>query len=105
MHFIGPMNLLCEIGYTLSPEFHHKGYGKEAVGHVLKYLVEEKKKHKIVAKVDPENMPSIKLLESLGFKREGVLRKCICEDNEWKDEIIYGMLEEEWKKTRPNILL
>lgn len=103
LHFIGPMNLLCEIGYTLNPEFQHKGYGREAVGYVLKYLFEEKKKHKITASVDPENIPSIKFLESLGFKREGILRKCIYEENEWKDDIVYGMLEEEWKKIRLNI--
>jgi len=100
LHFIGPMNLHCEIGYTVDPHFQHKGYGREAVGYVLKYLFEERKKHKVIASVDPENIPSIKLLEDLGFKREGILRKSIYEEKEWKDDLVYGMLEEEWEKIR-----
>ena len=100
LHFIGPMNLHCEVGYTLNPKYQHKGYAREAVEYVLKYLFEERKKHKVLASVDPENIASIRLLEDLGFKREGVLRKSIYEENEWKDDMIYGMLEEEWEKIR-----
>ena len=85
LHFIGPMNLHCEIGYTLSPAYQHKGYAREEVEYVLNYLFEERKKHKVVGSVDLENIPSIKLLEDLGFKREGVLRKSVLEENEWKE--------------------
>ena len=98
LHFIGPMNLHCEIGYTLNPHYQHKGYAREAIRNLLKYLFEELKKHKVVGSVDPENIASIKLLEDLGFKREGILRKSVLEDEEWKDDMIYGMLEEEWEK-------
>jgi len=100
LHFIGPMNLLCEVGYTLSQEYQHKGYAREAVKYLLKYLFEERKKHKVIGSVDPENIPSIKLLENLGFKREGILRKSVLEENEWKDDVVYGILEEEWEKIR-----
>ena len=92
------MNLHCEIGYTLNPHYQHKGYAREAIRNLLKYLFEELKKHKVVGSVDPENIASIKLLEDLGFKRERILRKSVLEDEEWKDDMVYGMLEEEWKK-------
>ena len=98
LHFIGSMNLHCEIGYTLNPHYQHKGYAREAVRYLLKYLFEERKKHKVVGSVDPENSASIKLLEDLGFKRKGILRKSVLEYKEWKDDMIYGMLEEEWEK-------
>jgi len=43
LHFIGSMNLHCEIGYTLNPHYQHKGYAREAVRNLLKYLFEELK--------------------------------------------------------------
>jgi RimJ/RimL family protein N-acetyltransferase len=52
---------------------------------------------------NPENQASWKLLERLGFRREGTLLKNIyffTDENDnpiWQDTFEYGLLKEEWK--------
>ena len=44
------------------------------------------------------NERSIKLFESLGFVREGVIREQVYKKGKFSDEYIYGLLRQEWKK-------
>lgn len=87
-----------EIGYTLSPEYHGNGYAYEAVKAVIHYAFYELKKHRIAASVDPENLRSIKLLEKIGFRKEAHFVKSFRMDDQWFDDCIYAILENEWKE-------
>ncbi len=98
IHFVGPNNSQCEIGYTISPEYQNQGYGSEAVYAVVDYLFCDMKKHRIIASVDPRNTPSFKLLEKIGFRKEAHFKKSVLIENEWEDDVIYGLLKEEWDK-------
>ena len=86
-----------EIGYVVNRRFWKKGYAYEACNRVCKYIFEQGK-HRIEAACDPLNEASWKLLERLGFRREGYLHKDIYfrkdEDGNpiWKDTYIYSML-------------
>lgn len=86
---------VSEIGYLIAREELGKGYGREAVGTLISQLFGEGQR-RVFADVDPENVGSIKLLETLGFKLEGRLRA------EWethigvRDSLIYGLLANEW---------
>ncbi|MGG7165282.1 GNAT family N-acetyltransferase [Clostridium ihumii] len=44
------------------------------------------------------NERSIKLFESLGVVREGVIREQVYKKGKFVDEYIYGLLRQEWKK-------
>lgn len=90
----------AEIGYTLAPEQQGHGYAFEAVEAILGYLFDQLAKHRITASVDPENFRSIHLLEKLGFRKEGHFKQSILIRGEWCDDIIYAMLQEEWKARR-----
>jgi RimJ/RimL family protein N-acetyltransferase len=96
IHFIGPENKQCEIGYTIDPKYQKNGYGKESVSGVLDYLFRELDKHRIIASLDPENEASRNLLESLGFRNEGCFKKSILNKGEWGDDLVYALLDEEW---------
>jgi ribosomal-protein-alanine N-acetyltransferase len=65
---------LTEIGYGISPDFWGKGYFNEALTMVLKYLFNKLNFHKVWAKTQANNIPSIKGLENAGFKKEAVFR-------------------------------
>jgi ribosomal-protein-alanine N-acetyltransferase len=86
---------VSEIGYMIAREELGHGYGREAVGLLIEQLFGEGQR-RVFADVDPDNQPSIKLLETLGFQLEGRLRA------EWemhigiRDSLIYGLLAEEW---------
>src|SRR4030042_4122744 len=60
-----------EIGYTISPEYQGRGYGKEAVKALIGFLFQTYQVEKIMARCDPENKVSIGLLERLKFIQTG----------------------------------
>lgn len=98
LHFLQKNFMEVEIGYTISPDFHRKGYGTEAVREILNYLFVKLNKHRVFASVDPCNKASISLLERIGMKKEAHFRKNLFVDGEWTDECIYAILVEEWQK-------
>jgi RimJ/RimL family protein N-acetyltransferase len=91
-----------EIGYSLLPNERGKGYGTEATQLMVDYLFLSKDTMRIQAQTDPRNVASHKVLEKVGFKNEGTLRKSFFMRGEWRDAYIYSILREEWKE--PEIL-
>lgn len=63
-----------EIGYGLSPHYWGQGYFQEILYTVLCFCFSELSLHRIWAKTQADNIPSIKALCRMGFKQEGVLR-------------------------------
>lgn len=96
IHFCDLDNYHVEIGYTLASQYQGNGYATEAVIGVINYLFRDLNKHRITASVDPENTRSIALLERIGMRKEAHFKKSILWNNEWTDDVIYGILEEEW---------
>ena len=89
---------LVELGYTIHPAQQGKGYAKEALQVLLQELFLGLSIHKAIAEVDPRNEPSWRLLEALGFRREGHLKEGFFdeEDGTWVDEYLYGLLAREF---------
>lgn len=86
-----------EIGYVFNRKFWKKGYAYEACSRVCEYVFQQGV-HRIEANCDPLNEASWKLLERLGFLREGCLQKdnYFRKDEKgrpvWKDTYIYSKL-------------
>jgi RimJ/RimL family protein N-acetyltransferase len=86
----------------LVPSERGKGYGTEALGIMVDYLFLSKEVMRIQVQTDVRNAVSQKVIEKVGFKREGTLRKDFFMRGEWVDAYIYSILREEWKE--PKIL-
>lgn len=86
-----------EIGWVFNPKYYNKGYASEAAKAILEYGFEKMKIHRIIATCQPQNIPSYRVMEKIGMRREGYFKKCIPNGNEWWDEYYYAILEEEWK--------
>ena len=99
-HF--PIGNLLTIGYTLIPDERNKGYCTEAVKIMVDYLFLSKDIVRIQAETNPRNLASQKVLEKVGFKKEGLVRKSIFIRGKWRDGLLYSILREEWKE--PKIL-
>lgn len=84
-----------EIGwYNIIPTERGRGYGTEAVQLMIDYLFLSKDLGRIQAIVDLRNKASQRVLEKVGFQREGTIRKCLFNRGEWRDYDLYSILRE-----------
>jgi len=100
--YFGQTSGSITVGYAIEPSEHGKGYGTEALQLMTDYLFLAKEIHRIQANTDPENKASQRILEKVGFKKEGVSRRSSFVRGQWRDEYNYSILREEWKE--PKIL-
>ena len=98
IHFFENENLQVELGITLNKDFQGKGYATEALKGVINFLFNDLKKHRIMASIDPENIDSLNLMERIGFRKEGHFVKSLFWKNNWVDDVIYALLQEDWIK-------
>lgn len=86
------MKETVEIGYVFNPQFHHNGYAKESVRAVIEELFKTYKIHRIQTNLDARNLPSAKLCESVGMRKEAHFIQDYWNKGEWTDSIMYGMI-------------
>jgi RimJ/RimL family protein N-acetyltransferase len=87
----------AEIGFALRQTRWGQGLGSEAVRGVIDFAFAELGLHRLEADVDPRNMRSLRLLERLGFRREGHLRERYYMNGERQDAVMLAMLRTEWE--------
>ena len=85
----------AEIGYALSADRQGRGLASEALRLVLDHAFGPLGLRRIEADVDPRNASSCRLLEALGFAREGLLRDRWQVAGETCDSALYGLLARE----------
>ena len=86
---------VAEIGYSIVPDAQDGGYATEAVGLLAGYAFDEQRVAKLAAKVYETNPASVRVLEKVGFEREGVLRREAFVEGERVDVYRYGLLAAE----------
>ena len=91
----------ADLGFTFAPGRHGHGYATEAVRAVLDRLFRVQGVRRVSAECDVRNVRSARLLDRLGFTREGLRRSHTWIKGEWTDDLIYGLLAEDWLTARP----
>lgn len=86
----------AEIGFTLDRRYQGQGYATEAVRAMLEFLFADGRLRRISAECDARNAPSARLLERVGFQREGLRRQQTWAKGEWTDELLFGILAAEF---------
>ncbi len=94
LHFLDERQV--ELGFTLARAHQGRGYMSEAARALLGLLFGELETHRVSARLDVRNLACAKLLERLGFRREGHLRQNVFFKGAWGDEYLYALLAEEW---------
>ena len=82
----------AEIGFALAAGAWGHGYAAEAVARLIEHAFETLDLHRLEADVDPRNAASLRLLERLGFVREGYLRERYHVNGEVQDSVLLGLL-------------
>lgn len=94
--FLDARNRRAELGFALARAHWGQGYMSEALPTLLGFGFGEMHLHRIWADTDPRNIPSIRVLARLGFRREGFLREHYFVDGEPQHAIVYGLLRSDW---------
>ena len=82
---------MASVAVRLAPASQGKGYGTEALSAMTRFCFENTELQRLWAQADVRNIPSQKMLEKCGYKKEGLIRhgKMV---NTWCDYCIYGIL-------------
>lgn len=94
---INPRNRSAEFGYTINPKLRNQGMGTKMLITAINYLLATTELNKLYCQTAAFNIASVKLLDKLGFHRDGILREHHELDGKLWDDYIYSILRSEWK--------
>ncbi|MDF2812560.1 MAG: family N-acetyltransferase [Microvirga sp.] len=77
-----------------------RGFMRDAVGLVLTHAFSQMDLHRVEANIQPANSRSLRLVESLGFRREGYSPRYLKIGGEWRDHERWAILSDEWSSGR-----
>ncbi|MFD6417056.1 GNAT family N-acetyltransferase [Streptomyces sp. NPDC060194] len=102
LHEWNPDFRSVKLGYCLGEAMWGRGYGTEAARAVLGWAFDTLDLNRVQAEVDTRNDGSARVLEKLGFVREGTLREDCVVAGVVSDSWVYGLLRREWSpEARP----
>ena len=87
----------ADLGYDLRSDYWNKGIMTEALNAVIEYTLNNIGVNRIEAAVSTENKGSIRVLEKLGFVKEGILRERSYFKGKCHDMMMLSILKNEYK--------
>ena len=85
----------CHLGYSLDREHEGRGLMQEALEALLTHAFGQLQLHRVMANYQPENLRSARLLERLGFVREGYARHYLHIDGAWRDHVLTALVRDD----------
>ncbi len=86
------------IGYCLAETAWGHGYATEAAGAMVQWAFDTLDLNRLQSEADTRNRASERVLEKLGFVREGTLRENCIVNGDVSDSSVYGLLRREWEQ-------
>lgn len=99
-HPIDWPNRHCSIGYWIDRDRQGQGIMTRCCATLLDHLFHELRLHRVTIQCGTGNVRSGAIPQRLGFTREGVVRETEWVSGRWVDLVVWGMLEQEWKRLR-----
>jgi ribosomal-protein-alanine N-acetyltransferase len=98
LHYWSKYHRRAEAGYDMARAFWGQGIGSEALRAILRFGFNDLDLNRIYAGTIADNQESVRMLERLGFTREGTRRKHSWEDDgTFHDSAMYGLLRDEFR--------
>ena len=85
----------AQIGYWVAEDFAGRGIIPTAVALAVDYCLSELRLHRVEICIRPENTASLRVVEKLGFRYEGMRRNYIHIDNRWCDHECFALTVED----------
>ena len=83
------------IGYWVSEQFAGRNITPTAVALATDYCFYQLGLHRMEICIRPENAKSLRVVEKLGFRYEGLKRRYIHINGDWRDHFCFGLVAEE----------
>jgi len=87
----------ASLGYCFAQTAWGNGYATEAARAVLRWTYQTLDLNRVQSEVDTRNIASARVLEKLGFVREGTLRQDCIVNGDVSDTWVYGLLRSDWQ--------
>ena len=85
------------LGYCLDDSAWGQGFATEAADALLRWAFDTLDLNRVQSDADTRNTASARVLEKLGFVREGMLRENCIVNGDVSDSWVYGLLRRQWK--------
>ena len=85
----------CVLGYWIAPEFAGKSITTTAVALATDYLLNIVGLHRVEIDIRPENNASLRVVQKLGFRYEGLKERYLHINNAWRDHYVFALTYEE----------
>jgi len=85
----------CALGYWIGERFARQGYMQDAVRALIPFIFATLGLHRIEAACLPSNEASRNLLQKVGFTQEGLARRYLQINGEWRDHLLFALLQED----------
>jgi len=103
-HPIDWSNRNCSLGYWIDAAHEGKGMMTRCCAVMLDHVFDELGLHRVEIRCGTGNLRSCAIPERLGFTREGVVREAEWVNDRWVDLVVWGILEEDWRRCRAALL-
>lgn len=85
----------ASLGYWIGERYARRGLMSDAVRTALQHAFGGLRLHRVEAACLPHNEASIRLLEKVGFQREGYARRYLCINGAWQDHVLFAVLADD----------
>ena len=92
------------VGYWIDQAVAGQGLMPEAVVTLLQYAFESLHLHRIEINIIPRNVASLRVVEKLGVRYEGIAERYLEIDGAWEDHARYAITAEEWGDRAPELV-
>jgi len=87
---------MCHMGYGIGRESEGRGLMTEAARAGIEFTFKTLRMHRVMANYMPRNVRSERLLERLGFVREGIAKRYLLINGRWEDHVLTSLVNEDW---------
>ena len=85
------------LGYWIGAAYTRQGYMREGLALAIDHAFKSHRLHRLEANIQPSNTASIRLVDGLGFRLEGLSPKYLKIGGRWRDHERWAILSEEWR--------
>lgn len=91
-------NRTAHLGMSLRPTMRGRGLGTDVVRVLCRYGFETRGLHRLQIETLADNVPMLRAGTKVGFTHDGTLRGAAWVNGQFVDEVVLGLLAEEWKR-------